>query len=352
MSAEEASELEEEEFSSAPLLVAGETIYLQIAEALAGERLDKALARSTTELSRTGIQRLLAMQAVLQQPAAAQYDQSLWQRVASDKERVKAGQWFALQVPAPTPMALQAEAIPLAILYEDQDLLVVNKPAGMTVHPGAGAEGWRGTLVNALLYHCRDSLSGIGGVERPGIVHRLDKETSGLLVVAKNDATHQHLSSQFAIHSTTRNYLAVLKGVPEASGTINAPIGRHPKERQKMAVVAHGRAAVTHFRRLHSWQGSLSLVRCQLETGRTHQIRVHLAAHGFPLLGDPLYGRSFVAPQRWPEEVRALVGNFSRQALHATSLAFTHPKTGKRLQFAADPPADFQQLVQALHSLA
>jgi 23S rRNA pseudouridine1911/1915/1917 synthase len=329
---------------------AGEILQIQIPEALAGERLDKALARCATGLSRTAVQRLLTLQAVWQQAAAQSAAAEAWQPVRSDKEKVKAGQWFAVHIPAPVPMALQAEEIPLAILYEDTDLLVVNKPAGMTVHPGAGPAGWRGTLVNALLFHCRDSLSGIGGVERPGIVHRLDKETSGLLVVAKNDGAHQHLSAQFAVHSSERQYLAIVKGVPEVTGTVAAPIGRHPKERQKMAVVANGRAAVTHFRRLESW-GGCALLACRLETGRTHQIRVHLAHRGFPLLGDPLYSRPFTPPQRWPQAEREVIGAFARQALHAARLGFTHPKSGERLQFQVEPPEDFQQLLHALRAL-
>ncbi|MBF0184993.1 MAG: RluA family pseudouridine synthase [Magnetococcales bacterium] len=329
----------------------GSRFRLCIPETLSGERVDKALARCAPHLSRSQIQRLLSAQAVMQQAAAAQPEESAWQPLRSDNEKVKAGQWFELTIPLPVPLQVEAENIPLSIVYEDKHLLVVNKAAGMTVHPGAGPEGWRGTLVNALLYHCRDGLSGIGGVARPGIVHRLDKETSGLLVVAKNDQAHHHLSSQFAVHSSDRRYLALVKGVPEVNGRIEAPIGRHPRERQKMAVVNGGRAAITHFQRLETWAGC-SLLACRLETGRTHQIRVHLAHRGFPLLGDPLYSRPFTPPQRWPEAARQVVGGFARQALHAAMLGFTHPHSGQRLQFTADPPPDMQQLLQMLRSLA
>ena len=281
----------------------------------AGERLDRFVAARMPELSRSRVQALVKTGGILLNGAAAR-----------SSEPLRAGDEISVTVPQAAPETeMQAEDIPLAILHEDADLLVVNKPAGLVVHPGAGNP--TGTLVQALLHHCTD-LSGIGGVERPGIVHRLDKETSGCLVVAKNDAAHQSLAAQFAGRTTEKTYLAIVEGaLRRGSGVIDAPIGRHRVHRQKMAVVPaeKGREAVTHYRVLASGDG-LSLVECQPRTGRTHQIRVHLKHLGHPLAGDPVYGRR---------------GKFGRHMLHAWKLAFTHPRGGERMQFVAPVPVDF-----------
>jgi len=265
-----------------------------------------------------------------------------------------------VDVPEPAPAEPEAENIPLVVVYEDQSLIVIDKPAGLVVHPAAGHEN--GTLVNALIAHCGESLSGIGGVRRPGIVHRLDKDTSGLLVVAKTDAAHQGLSALFADHgrtlSLTREYLAFVWGSPgRSAGMIDAPLGRHPWHREKQAVVAadKGREAITHFEvdetfgRDKDGRPLVSLVRCNLETGRTHQIRVHLAHIGNPLLGDPLYATGFKTKvSLLPAEARAIVETMRRQALHATSLGFEHPVTGEELMFESALPPDLKSLRRAL----
>ena len=228
-------------------------------------------------------------------------------------------------------------------MFEDEHLLVVDKPAGLVVHPAAGNPD--GTLVNALLHHCDGSLSGIGGVARPGIVHRIDKDTSGLLVVAKTDVAHEGLAKQFAAHSIDRRYLAIVTGVPKAAeGTVDAPLARSSTNRKKISIVEEGRGkrAVTHWRRLQILRDA-ALVECRLETGRTHQVRVHMASLGHPLLGDPTYGRSGKAHRDLLKEL-----NFHRQALHATELGFTHPVTKNRLSFASGMPADMQELFTGL----
>jgi 23S rRNA pseudouridine1911/1915/1917 synthase len=243
----------------------------------------------------------------------------------------------------------RGQAIALDVIYEDADLIVVDKPAGMVVHPAPGNPDR--TLVNALIAHCGDSLSGIGGVQRPGIVHRLDKDTSGLIVAAKNDFTHVGLGTQFATRDLTRRYGAVVWGVPSpVTGTIEGNIGRSPRNRKKMAVVARGgRPAITRYRILRTFGGGASLIECRLETGRTHQIRVHLAARGHPLIGDPLYGRG--RRQRTlglAESSGQAVAGFRRQALHARSLVFRHPRSGDRLRFDIDLPADIKALIDSL----
>ena len=238
---------------------------------------------------------------------------------AAKNSRLKAGDTVTVTIPEPRSYEVTAENIPLEIVYEDDDLLVVNKPKGMVVHPAAGNES--GTLVNALLYHCGASLSGIGGVLRPGIVHRIDKNTSGLLMVAKNDLAHQSLAKQIKEHSFTREYEAVVYGVfREKEGTINAPIGRHPVKRKQMAVVPDGREAITHYRVLAENSG-FSHVALRLETGRTHQIRVHMAYIGHPVAGDEVYG---------PHKVITVLGG---QCLHAKKVGFDHPRTGERMEF-------------------
>lgn len=257
--------------------------------------------------------------------------------------RTKAGESYFVTPPNAVPAIPEPENIALDILYEDSDLLVVNKPAGMVVHPGAG--NYTGTLVNALLYHCKDSLSGIGGVKRPGIVHRIDKDTSGILVVAKNDRAHVHLSEQFAAHTIERVYQAFTWGfVQNKTGIITGNIGRSPTNRQKMAIVkTGGKTAFTHYERLASYGTTASHVQCILETGRTHQIRVHLTSVGHSLIGDTVYGMI-------PKQAPAYLRFFPRQALHAGFLAFLHPVSGKRLAFEAPLPTDMAELKKFLEN--
>lgn len=268
--------------------------------------------------------------------------------ISDNSRKVKTGDAYILNVPPAEEAAPVAENIALEIIYEDDDLLVVNKPAGMTVHPAAGA--WHGTLVNALLYHCAENLSGIGGVKRPGIVHRIDKETSGLLVVAKNDFAHQNLSEQFAEHSIERTYWAVVYGVPQPlEGTIEGNIGRSPFDRKKMSIVSiGGKTAITHYKTLQIFGRSAALVQCNLETGRTHQIRVHLSSKGYALIGDKVYVKNHKSDLALPVEIKNYVNTFPRQALHAKSLGFIHPRSGKLMQFDSELPTDMQQLLQKL----
>lgn len=290
-----------------------------------GERLDQFLHRHVPTLSRSRLQELIQAGSVL-----------LDGRPTKSSVKLKGGESLAYEVPAPRELAVAAEAIPLEVVYEDSDLIVINKPQGMVTHPAPGA--WEGTLVNALLAHCHD-LSGIGGVARPGIVHRLDKDTSGLLVVAKNDLAHQSLSAQIAAKTARRQYLAVVHGVlATEAGSVEAPIDRHPKERIKMAVVPGGRHALTHWRLLEAFRDA-SLVEVTLATGRTHQIRVHMAHLGHPVVGDPVYGPKTRLPFR-----------LEGQALHAFRLAFDHPTSGERLEFEASPPERFSALLRYLRS--
>ena len=317
-----------------------------VADEQQGERLDRFLALSIPDVSRTRLKALVLEGRVTLDGAP----------IDDPGQKLRAGALITLQLPEPEPAEPMAENIPLAIVYEDEDLIVIDKPAGLVVHPASGHQ--TGTLVNALLGHCGASLSGIGGVKRPGIVHRLDKDTSGLLVVAKNDRAHQGLAAQFADHGRTgplvRTYSALLWGVPDRkSGTVDAPLDRSSTHRDRMAVVkpGRGREAITHFSieaRFAAENGApvATLVACQLETGRTHQIRVHMAHIGHPLIGDPVYGTGFktksglLAPQ-----AKAAVENFSRQALHARELGFAHPRSGKELLFESPLPADFEALI-------
>ncbi len=258
--------------------------------------------------------------------------------------KVKEGDSFVITLPESIPAIPQAEKIELDVLYEDDDLIVVNKPAGMVVHPGAG--NYTGTLVNALLYHCKESLSGIGGVLRPGIVHRIDKDTSGVLVVAKNDFSHVHLAEQFSKHTIERVYHAFVWGVlKKKEDVISTFIGRSSSNRQKMAIVTQGgKHAVTHYECIDSYpKAPASYVKCVLETGRTHQIRVHLSSLGHSLIGDSVYG---VVPKMADTRLRF----FNRQALHAGFLSFVHPKTGERLSFEAKMPKDMQELKELLET--
>lgn len=331
-------------------------VDLTVPQDLAGERLDKALATLARGLAGT----LPEAEGLSRSRLKALMDRglvSLDGRPAADASlRVRAGQAVAVAIPAAEPAMPEPEAIPLAIVHEDRDVLVVDKPAGMVVHPAAGNP--RGTLVNALLAYCGDRLSGIGGVRRPGIVHRLDKDTSGLIVVAKNDLAHAGLTAQFQDRSLSRTYLAVALGLPSPTrGTVDAPIGRSPADRKKMAVVAGGRPAVTHYRVLQGFGLLAALVECRLETGRTHQIRVHLAHAGHPLLGDPLYAggraaRGVLAKLRTlPEPVRGAVVGFPRQALHAAQLRFRHPRTAEEMTFTSGLPLDFRALIGSLESI-
>jgi 23S rRNA pseudouridine1911/1915/1917 synthase len=296
-----------------------------------GQRLDKALAEASG-LSRERVKALIGEGAVRVAGKVAQQ--------ASGKAAEGAGFVIALP-PAAEPRA-RAQAIPLNVVFEDEHLIVVDKPAGLVVHPAAGNPD--GTLVNALLHHCAGQLSGIGGVARPGIVHRIDKDTSGLLVAAKSDIAHEGLARQFADHSIERVYLAMVNGHPNPrAGTIRGRIGRSDVNRKKMAVLAdtssRGKHAVTHYSTLQGLDGA-ALVECRLETGRTHQVRVHLASIGHALLGDPVYGR---ANPRLRTILRDL--DFRRQALHAAVLGFIHPVTGDRLRFESDLPQDMRELI-------
>ena len=297
-----------------------------------GQRLDKALA-DASGLSRERVKALIGEGAV-----------TLDGRVVVQVSlKPGAGIAWAIRVPPATAAAAEAQDIPLTVAYEDDALIVIDKPAGLVVHPAAG--NLDGTLVNALLHHCRGQLSGIGGVARPGIVHRIDKDTSGLLVVAKTDAAHEGLARQFADHSITRAYRAITAGVPVPSaGTIRGSIARSSHDRKKMALVEDGRGkhAVTHYRVLSAFDGA-ALVECRLETGRTHQVRVHLASIGHSLLGDPVYGR---CPPRLRPALSAL--GFARQALHAAELGFFHPIDGSPLHFTSPTPVDMAMLLVEL----
>jgi 23S rRNA pseudouridine1911/1915/1917 synthase len=309
------------------------TVEIALDPSHAGWRLDRALASALPALSRERLKVLTKAGALIREGQA----------VRDPAIKVKGDERYTLALPDPEPAHNEPQEIALPIVYEDEHLLVVDKPAGLVVHPAAGNRD--GTLVNALLHHCGGSLSGIGGVARPGIVHRIDKDTSGLLVVAKTDVAHEGLARQFAAHSIDRRYLAIVSGVPKAAeGTIDAPLARSSANRKKIAIVAEGRGkrAVTHWKRLDMLRDA-ALVECRLETGRTHQVRVHMAAIGHPLLGDPVYG----AKGKAHRELLKNLG-FHRQALHAVELGFTHPVTKHRLSFASAMPPDMQELFTAL----
>jgi len=308
-----------------------QTIRVRLEPAHAGWRLDRALAAALPTLSRERLKALIRSGAVETDGGP----------VRDPAVKVRGEESLQVVVPEPQPAHNEAQDIPLKILFEDEHLLVVDKPAGLVVHPAAG--NLDGTLVNALLHHCRGSLSGIGGVARPGIVHRIDKDTSGLLVVAKTDVAHEGLAKQFAAHSIDRRYLALVSGVPKtAAGTIDAPLARSPVNRKKIAIASRGKRAVTHWKRL-KLLGEAALVECRLETGRTHQVRVHMASIGHSLLGDPVYGRSGKAHGKILKELQ-----FHRQALHAAELGFVHPVTKHRMSFSSPMPPDMQELFKAL----
>jgi 23S rRNA pseudouridine1911/1915/1917 synthase len=309
----------------------------------AGARLDSYLSRAITTLSRSRVKSLILAGHVTRDGAVT----------LDASETVQPGATYRLAPPPPEPAAPAGQDIGLSILYEDPYLLVLDKPAGLVVHPAPGNPD--GTLVNALIAHCGQSLTGIGGERRPGIVHRLDKDTSGVMVVAKTELAHARLSAAFAAHALERAYLALCWGVPDAAQTrIEAAIGRDPRERKRMAVVArNGKPAVTNIRIIVKIRTQAALLSCRLETGRTHQIRVHLAHAGHPLIGDPVYlRRRPAAAAALPEPARGMALDFPRQALHAEMLGFSHPITGERLSFTTPPPADFQGLLDALLACA
>jgi 23S rRNA pseudouridine1911/1915/1917 synthase len=328
------------------MAAADRTETIVVAEASAGDRLDRALANALADLSRTRLKALILAGEV-----------TIGGRTVRDPgHRVNAGDTLAVVLPPPEPATPAAEAIPLKVVFEDDELIVIDKPRGMVVHPAAGRT--TGTLVNALIAHCGASLSGIGGVRRPGIVHRLDKDTTGLMVAAKNDRAHAKLAAQFADHGRTgplrRGYLAFAWGAPDRPrGTIEAPIDRHPHARDKMAVRAGGREAITHWQVLERYPATdggaaksvASLIACTLETGRTHQIRVHLAHIGHPLIGDSAYGPGFrTKVALLPEAAAAAVEGLGRQALHAYLLTIEHPTTGQVLEFRSELPGDLTYL--------
>jgi 23S rRNA pseudouridine1911/1915/1917 synthase len=333
-----------------------------VADHEAGERLDRVLARHVAELSRSRLKALIEAGAV-----------ALDRRTIRDpSHRVNSGAAILLDVPPPQPAKPAPEPIPLNVVYEDDDIIVIDKPKNLVVHPAAG--NWSGTLVNALIAHCGNSLSGIGGERRPGIVHRLDKDTTGLMVVAKNDHAHRALAAQFADHGRSgepfeRGYLAFVWGAPEhPHGSIDAPIDRNPRVRDRMAVRQGGREAVTHWRVLERYRGKpgprrvgkagkaqkeaepvASLLACRLETGRTHQIRVHLASIGHPLIGDQAYGAGFrTKTALLPPKAQAALETLGRQALHAHILSIKHPSSGKILEFRSELPPDLVRLHDAL----
>ena len=310
-----------------------QTIDVRLEPAHAGWRLDRALAAAVPTLSRERLKTLIRSGAV----------ETRGEPVRDPAIKVKGNEKLRVAVPEPKPAHNEPQDIPLTILFEDEHLLVVDKPAGLVVHPAAG--NFDGTLVNALLHYCAGALSGIGGVVRPGIVHRIDKDTSGLLVVAKTDVAHEGLAKQFAAHSIDRRYLAVVNGVPKAAaGKVDAPLARSATNRKKIAIVegSRGKRAVTHWKRLEVLRDA-ALVECRLETGRTHQVRVHMASIGHPLVGDPIYSRSGKTHGKLLKEL-----GFLRQALHAAELGFTHPVTKHKLSFSSPIPPDMQELKRGL----
>ncbi len=302
----------------------GEIFYLEAGEENKGERIDAFLASKLQDVTRSWLQKLIE---------AGNVSVEGRDKLAKNY-KLRAGDRLTVELPEPETLDVLPEDIPLDIVYEDDHLLVVNKPAGMVVHPAVG--NYTGTLVNAVMFHCGDQLSSINGIVRPGIVHRIDKDTSGLLVIAKTDAAHRGLAEQFAVHSIKRAYRAVVyNNIKEDDGRVDAPIGRNPKDRLKMAVVSadKGRRAVTNYHVLER-SGKFTYVECRLETGRTHQIRVHMAYIGHPLLGDPLYG-----PRKGMTGVEG-------QVLHAKELGFVHPITGEYMEFDSDLPPEFEKALR------
>ncbi len=300
--------------------------YVVPAEAQ-GVRIDKFLSEACEGLSRSYLQKLLKSELV-----------EVDKRTVKNSYKLSAGERIEFEVPEAVEPEIQAEDIPLDIIYEDSDVILVNKPKGMVVHPAAGH--YSQTLVNGLMYHCRDGLSGINGVLRPGIVHRIDMDTTGILIVCKNDFAHNAIADQLKVHSITRKYFAIVHGViQENEGTVNAPVGRHPVDRKKMSINwKNGKEAVTHYRVLERFR-QFTYIECQLETGRTHQIRVHMASIGHPLLGDRVYG-----PSKCPFKLQG-------QTLHAGVLGIVHPRTGKYMEFTAPLPEYFSALLDKLRKI-
>ena len=309
--------------------------HATIPPALAGERLDRAAAALWPDLSRTRLR-------VLIESGDLRTDRAL-----SPSATVREGEALSLRLPPPVASRLEPQAIPLAILYEDEAVLVIDKPPGLVVHPAPGHPD--GTLVNAVLAHCGDSLAGVGGERRPGIVHRLDKDTSGVMVVAKSQAAHANLVAQFQVHSIERAYIAFVSGTPNPpQALIDLPIGRHPGDRKRMSVVARGRSARTHYTVERYFGQVAAQVRCRLETGRTHQIRVHLSHSGLPVLGDPVYLNMSSARRAALKPVEATLKSLGRQALHAAVLGFAHPLSGETVRFESDLPSDLRSLQKCL----
>ena len=309
----------------------------------AGQRVDRFLADHFSGLSRSRVK------ALIEAGHATRDDVAL----TEPAEAVRAGATYRIRPPAPVPAFPVPQAIPFPILYEDKDILVLDKPAGLVVHPAPGH--WDFTLVNALLAHCGDTLPGIGGEKRPGIVHRLDKDTSGVMVVAKTEQALTRLSAAFAAHDLDRAYLALCWGLPApASGEIVGAIGRDPRDRKRMAVRPEGSAgkhALTRYRTMRIFHAAATLLECRLATGRTHQIRVHLANHGHPVVGDPVYLRRVPSAARsLPDPLRRQLLDFPRQALHATRLGFAHPRSGQVMEFTTPPPPDMASLLKALET--
>ena len=305
------------------------TIHVSLPADAAGWRFDRALAAAVPGMSRERLKSLISSGNVIRADGTALRDPAA-KTVLGD---------VTVEVPLPVPAEAQAQDIALDIVFEDDHLLLVDKPAGLVVHPAAG--NLDGTLVNALLHHCAGRLSGIGGVARPGIVHRIDKDTSGLLVVAKTDKAHVGLAKQFAAHSIDRRYLAMSHGIP-GDGTVDAPLARSPHDRKKVAIVRTGKRAVTHYRTLEALRDA-ALIECRLETGRTHQIRVHMASIGHALIGDPVY-----SSRRAKSSMSAMSAKFDRQALHAARLGFVHPVTSETCVFDSPMPMDMQELFSTL----
>ncbi len=313
-----------------------EVRHATIPPTLAGERLDRAAAQLWPDFSRSRLRALI------------DNGDLTGDRPLSPSASVREGEHLILRVPPPTPARPEPQAIPLAILHEDEAVLVIDKPAGLVVHPAPGHPDH--TLVNAVLAHCGDSLTGVGGERRPGIVHRLDKDTSGVMVVAKTQAAHAGLVEQFAVHSIERAYIAMVAGSPTVpEGTIDLPIGRHPGDRKRMSVVARGgREARTHYRVETYFGRAAAQVRCTLETGRTHQIRVHLSHSGMPVLGDPVYMNMGSGRRAALKPVEPALKALGRQALHAAVLGFIHPVTGKPVRFESSLPPDLRELHKSL----
>ena len=325
-------------------MVTASTYTVPVSADKVGQRLDRLLADAVPDLSRSRLKALI-------EDGRVRAEANLT-TVGDPARRVRAGEVYVIDVPAPTPARPRAQPIPLDIRYEDGHVIVVNKPAGLVVHPATGNPD--GTLVNALLAHCAGSLSGIGGITRPGIVHRLDKDTSGLIVAAKTDVAHRHLTAAFAEHRIERGYQAVVWGVPRpAEGEITGTIGRSPANRKKMAVVTRGgKPALTRYRVLRTFGTVASLVECRLATGRTHQIRVHMAARGHAVVGDPVYGGSAGRVPARDMPLRRGVAALGRQALHAYLIGFYHPEGGHFLRFLSDLPNDIKILIDFLYQAA